>query len=150
MKKLFSAALLLFVTLPLWSQGQVVRHDKAVFVTPKNEFMDSVRTEISKFLAAPENPRKQLQLDFAGLAHPTSAEEFKKYWHNKPLSQAMTGTCWCFSTTSFFESEIYRQTKREIKLSESTLYTGNTWRKPSALLSNGAIRPLAKDPKPTL
>jgi len=29
--------------------------------------------------------------------------------------------CWCFSTTSFFESEIYRLTRREIKLSE--LYT---------------------------
>jgi bleomycin hydrolase len=29
--------------------------------------------------------------------------------------------CWCFSTTSFLESEIYRLTKREVKLSE--LYT---------------------------
>jgi bleomycin hydrolase len=29
--------------------------------------------------------------------------------------------CWCFSATSYFESEIYRLTKRELKLSE--LYT---------------------------
>jgi len=26
--------------------------------------------------------------------------------------------CWCFSTTSFLESEIYRLTQRKIKLSE--------------------------------
>jgi bleomycin hydrolase len=29
--------------------------------------------------------------------------------------------CWCFATTSYFESEIYRLSKRQIKLSE--LYT---------------------------
>lgn len=121
MKRLSSVLMVVLVSLPAWTQGQVSRHDKAVFVTPKNEFMDSVRKEASKFLATPEKPKKQLQLDFTGLAHPTSTDEFKKYWHNKPVSQAISGMCWCFSTTSYFESEIYRQTKREIKLSE--LYT---------------------------
>jgi bleomycin hydrolase len=38
-----------------------------------------------------------------------------------PVSQGETGTCWCFSTTSFYESEIYRLTKQNIRLSE--LYT---------------------------
>ena len=28
-----------------------------------------------------------------------------KQWHNAPISQGNTGTCWCFSTTSFLESE---------------------------------------------
>jgi bleomycin hydrolase len=121
MKKLSFALLALLVALPAWMQGQVSRRDKAVFVTPKNEFMDSVRREASKFIAKPENPRKQLQLEFTGLSRPTSTDDFKKYWHNKPVSQAISGMCWCFSATSFFESEIYRQTKREIKLSE--LYT---------------------------
>jgi bleomycin hydrolase len=109
------------IALPMCMQGQVSRHDKAVFVTPKNEFIDSVRKEAAKFIAKPENPRKQLQLDFTGIARPASVDDFKKYWHNKPVSQALSGMCWCFSATSFFESEIYRLTKREIKLSE--LYT---------------------------
>ena len=43
---------------------------------------------------------------------------YKSQWHNKTLSQGNTGTCWDFSTTSFFESEIYRLTKQEVKLSE--------------------------------
>ena len=35
-----------------------------------------------------------------------------------PISQGNTGTCWCFSTTSFYESEIYRMTGKNINLSE--------------------------------
>ena len=121
MKKLFSLLVAMLVTVPVCTQGQVSRHDKAVFVTPKNEFIDSVRKEAAKFIAKPVSPRKQLQLDFTGIVRPASSDDFKKYWHNKPVSQALSGMCWCFSTTSFFESEIYRLTKREIKLSE--LYT---------------------------
>ena len=111
----------MLVALTVCMQGQVSRHDKAVFVTPKNEFMDSVRKEAAKIIAKPVSPRKQLQLDFTGIGRPVSIDDFKKCWHNKPVSQALSGMCWCFSATSFFESEIYRLTKREIKLSE--LYT---------------------------
>ncbi|OPX32388.1 peptidase C1 [candidate division KSB1 bacterium 4484_188] len=60
-------------------------------------------------------------MDFDGIELPTSTSQFKQYWHNPPISQGLTGTCWCFSTTSFFESEIYRLTKQKVKLSE--LYT---------------------------
>ena len=35
-----------------------------------------------------------------------------------PISQGNTGTCWCFSTTSFYESEIKRITGKNINLSE--------------------------------
>ena len=36
-------------------------------------------------------------------------------------SQGMTGTCWSFATSSFFESEIYRNTGKNIDISE--MYT---------------------------
>src|SRR5262245_5452086 len=36
-------------------------------------------------------------------------------------NQAMTGTCWCFATTSLVESEEIRKEKQEIDLSE--MYT---------------------------
>lgn len=42
-------------------------------------------------------------------------------WAQPTLSQGNTGTCWCFSTTSFYESEVYRLNKKEVKISE--LYT---------------------------
>jgi bleomycin hydrolase len=101
--------------------AQVERRDRAVFVTPRNEFLDSIKAESGRFNAKPQEPRKQFQLDFSGIARPSSVGEFTQYWHSKPISQGLTGMCWCFSATSFFESEIYQLTKREIKLSE--LYT---------------------------
>lgn len=36
-------------------------------------------------------------------------------------NQAMTGTCWCFSTTSLLESDVIKKTNREVDLSE--MYT---------------------------
>jgi bleomycin hydrolase len=42
----------------------------------------------------------------------------KEYWRTPVLSQGGTGTCWSFSTTSFFESEINRLYDAEIDLSE--------------------------------
>jgi len=46
---------------------------------------------------------------------------YKYQWHNNSLSQGNAGTCWCYSTTSFFESEVYRLSGKKIKLSE--IYT---------------------------
>ena len=121
MTRFVSLILMLALILTGSLTAQVARHDKAVFVEPKNEFIDSVKKEAAQFLARPQPVKKQMQLDFSGLYKPASVDEFKKVWHTKPVSQALSGMCWCFSATSYFESEIYRLTKREIKLSE--LYT---------------------------
>ncbi len=100
-----------------------VRRDKAVFVEYKNEFLDSIKAEANRFLEKqkPKEPRKVLKMDFSQVKHPTSVDQFKKYWHNPPISQGLSGMCWCFSTTSFLESDIYRIHKKKVKLSE--LYT---------------------------
>lgn len=52
---------------------------------------------------------------------PESIDEFNYQWHNEPVSQGWTGTCWSYSATSFLESEIKRIHDKEIKLSE--MYT---------------------------
>jgi bleomycin hydrolase len=57
--------------------------------------------------------------DLAGLTVPNKTEFYNnKQWHNAPISQGNTGTCWCFSTTSFLESEAYRLNKIQVKVSE--------------------------------
>jgi bleomycin hydrolase len=103
------------------SFGQNTPRDHGIFIEPKNEFMDSVKKEAERFKKKEEKPAKTFKLDFSTIQHPNSPDEFTKYWHTPPVSQALTSTCWCFSTTSFFESEVYRLNKREIKLSE--MYT---------------------------
>ncbi len=65
--------------------------------------------------------RESLSLDFSGIEKPSSPDEFDTPFHFPPLRQYRTGTCWCFATTSFLESELKRLGKEEIKLSE--MYT---------------------------
>ncbi len=62
--------------------------------------------------------RSYLSADFSGISRPTSLDEFTIGFHNPPIRQFQTGTCWCFATTSLLESELKRLGKREIKLSE--------------------------------
>ncbi|RQV95808.1 MAG: peptidase C1 [Calditrichaeota bacterium] len=57
-------------------------------------------------------------MDVEGMDLPASKDQFTFQWHNDPISQGYTGTCWSFCTTSFFESEIYRLTGKKVKLSE--------------------------------
>jgi bleomycin hydrolase len=116
----FRVVLCLFAAASLLC-AQGVRSDRAVFDTTKNEFLEKIRAESRAFGKKEGAPARGLRMDFTGISAPASPAEFTQYWHTPPLSQGLTGMCWCFSATSYFESEIYRLTKREIKLSE--LYT---------------------------
>jgi len=85
----------------------------------KNTILKSIKEFNEKDKIIKSN--KSFNLDFTGKDIPNSVGLYKKNWYNKPISQGNAGTCWCYSTTSFFESEIYRQTKQKVKLSE--IYT---------------------------
>ncbi len=93
--------------------------DKAVFIEPKPGFYQEMMKEINEFNAKDTKERKSFKLDFSSYRNlPKSLDEFKYYWFNEPISQGQTGTCWSFSTTSFYESEVYRLHKIKVKLSE--------------------------------
>jgi len=63
---------------------------------------------------------KYFQMDQEGLDLPNKVVDYKDhtYWHNPPISQGNTGTCWCFSTTSFYESEVHRLFDKDVRISE--------------------------------
>ncbi len=66
--------------------------------------------------AAPEEVR--LTMDQSGYDLPRQVDLYTREWANPVLSQGNTGTCWDFSTLSFYESEIFRMTGKKVKLSE--------------------------------
>ncbi len=104
------------------SFSQVTQRDSAIIIQPKNEFFDSVLTSLQAFYHRNDTTvRKAISLDFSKYDAPKSIGDFTRYWANPSISQGNTGTCWCFSTTSFLESEVYRLTHREMKFSE--MYT---------------------------
>ncbi len=87
-----------------------------MFIQPKNEFFDSVLTSLNKLYKRGDTVvHKTVSMDFSRYDAPKAVDEFTQYWHNPPISQGNTGKCWCFSTTSFLKSEVYRLTKRRLK-----------------------------------
>lgn len=70
---------------------------------------------------APTGPRLTFAIDLDADKLPTNPADYEQQWHNSPVSQGNTNTCWCYSTTSFYESEVKRISDKEVKLSE--MYT---------------------------
>jgi len=116
MKHFFAIALFLFLPL-LSTAGAQDGRDRAVFAEKPDIKKDSIEAALLKSESM-TTAKKVLQVDFSNIPAPASVGEFKSLWHQPPLLQGLSGMCWCFSTTSMLESEIYRLTKRQIKLSE--------------------------------
>ncbi len=94
--------------------------DKAALIDYENGFYKQIKTSLSEDASKKSNKRKAFKMDMSKVNAP-AFEDFKTSWCQKPISQGRTGTCWCFSTTSFYESEVFRLTQKEVDLSE--LYT---------------------------
>ena len=95
--------------------------DKGGFIPYDNAFYGEIKKGIRDYETQDRNSPRTFKMDYTGKDIPKSVDEFKTVWCNDPLSQGRTGTCWCFASSSFFESEIHRITGKEVKLSE--LYT---------------------------
>ncbi len=118
MKKISLIILLPFL-LTTFLFAQTTQPDKSVFKErQKGYYFTDILKGIKEFEKPKKASHKLFQVDLSDYALPKSVDEFKSYWHNPPVSQGNTGTCWDFSTTSFFESEVYRLTGKKVKLSE--------------------------------
>jgi bleomycin hydrolase len=76
--------------------------------------------EVDKRLEEKE-PYIRFNMDQSGLDLPNDRSLYKTVWCQPTESQGNSGTCWCFSTTSFYESEVYRQHGKKVEISE--IYT---------------------------
>ena len=97
------------------------KQDKSIYLDYKNEFMQKIDSSIKSFDKKAEKKKLKFLADPSQVNAPKSIDEFTKVWYNEPLSQGSTGTCWSFASTSFLESETFRQFGKKIKFSE--LYT---------------------------
>ena len=78
-----------------------------------------ILAQVKETKKAREDAKLELRFDTSGIEKPAGPEAFAtQAWHFPPTPQYLTGTCWSFSATSFIESEIHRQSGKEIKLSE--------------------------------
>ncbi len=92
-----------------------------MIVPPKGGFYEDVIMKDVKRVndsLSPVAPKLKFVMDHTGLNLPNKVSLYKQYWANPPISQGAAGTCWDFCTTSFYESEVFRLTRKKVKLSE--------------------------------
>lgn len=108
----------------LISSLQLTAQDKGVFEQSKNGYYQTeIMPGIEKYEneKSKENLKKDFKVQIDASKYPTDPSAYTTIWKNNVISQGNTGTCWCFSTTSFYESEVKRLSGKEVKLSE--MYT---------------------------
>jgi bleomycin hydrolase len=101
--------------------GIYAQEDTSVYKPSKNEFYRNIETSIQNFYQKPAKVNYAFKVNVEGKDLPRDMSKYTKVWANPTLSQGNSGTCWCFCTTSFYESEIYRLSGKKVKLSE--MYT---------------------------
>lgn len=100
------------------------KKDKSIFKEYKpGYYQNSILKDINAINAKieKEENEKLFFMDHSNLDLPIKKNLYKIEWANPSLSQGNTGSCWCFSTTSMYESEVKRLTGKEVKFSE--MYT---------------------------
>ncbi len=101
--------------------------DRVIFIDSEPGFYQNTilkeDCDIKEKLSISE-PGKRIAVDLSGRNIPNKVNLYRnQQWHNPPVSQGNTGTCWCYSTTSLLESEVYRLHNMKVKLSEAfTVY----------------------------
>lgn len=111
--------LFLLFALNLSAQNQDVAKIE-VLPAGKGFYYETILKDISHVhdSIAADEPATRFTMDQSGKKLPNKVDLYKRQWANPVISQGNTGTCWDFSTLSFYETEIYRMTGKKVKLSE--------------------------------
>lgn len=115
--KFFTILFSLFILLV--SAQDKTTSDKLIYKESKDGFyQNTILKGINDFAIEANNPKQYLSIDFSDKNYPVNIDDYTQLWHTAPHSQGRTGTCWCFGSTSFVESEVKRITGKEVELSE--------------------------------
>ncbi|HEY5122102.1 MAG TPA: C1 family peptidase, partial [Ignavibacteria bacterium] len=115
---MYKSLLLIVASISVFSlQAQ----DKAIFKASQPGFYQNVIMKDVRNVEESSKPSKQVMrftADLKGLDVPNKFDLYKSQWHNAPVSQGNSSTCWAFSTISYYESEVFRLTNQKVRLSE--------------------------------
>ena len=97
------------------SKGKIITEDKG-----KGFYIESIMKDVTAVeeKQAEKEPYKRFVMDQSGMDLPNNPALFKTAWSNPTQSQGNAGTCWSFSTTSFYESEVLRLQNKKVEISE--------------------------------
>jgi len=81
------------------SKGKIVTEEKG-----KGFYTESILKDVTAVeeKLAEKEPYKRFVMDQSGMDLPNNIALYKTAWSNPTKSQGNAGTCWSFSTTSFY------------------------------------------------
>ncbi len=123
MKKYTLTILAAVFCLSVMAQKNVSKGKIEVYEKGKGYYYESILKDVNAVNESLEEhePFKRFIMDQEGMDLPNDRSLYKTYWSQPTESQGNGGTCWSFSTTSFYESEVYRQHGKKVEISE--IYT---------------------------
>ncbi|MBN1116901.1 MAG: hypothetical protein JXA77_06845 [Bacteroidales bacterium] len=125
MKRNLNFILTLTMSLSVLAQNNQDKGKIEVFERGKGYYYESILKDVNAVNDAIENEDKQpyirFNMDQSGLDLPNDNSLYKSVWTQATESQGNAGTCWAFSTTAFYESEVYRLQNKKVEISE--IYT---------------------------
>lgn len=92
------------------------RRDKAILTDDTDQVARKLAAQVPDGPPVPLRERV-LKAEPGGLEVPRGPSAFLQAWHQSPVCQGLTGQCWAFAMTSFLESEVHHQSRREVELS---------------------------------
>jgi bleomycin hydrolase len=116
MNRILTMAAVLFTTTAF---AQSTSSNKGAMKPYSNPYFKQIKQKLGDFNTKSETAEKRFVMDYTNVDIPKSMDEFKTVYNTPAISQGATNTCWCFSTLSFYETEINRISKQEIRLSQS-------------------------------
>ena len=120
MKRVFLTAITMAI-LVFGLQAQNVSKGKIITETKgKGFYYESILKDVTAVeeKLTEKEPYKRFVMDQSGMDLPNNPALYKSVWSNPTQSQGNTSTCWSFSTTSFYESEVWRQQGKKVEISE--------------------------------
>jgi len=123
MKRTIIGLIVMLMSMTAMAQNNVSKGKIEVVERGKGYYYESILKDINAVDEQLEEkePYKRFVMDQSGMDLPNDKTLYTTEWCQPTISQGNGGTCWCFSTSSFYESEIYRTTGKQVKLSE--MYT---------------------------
>jgi len=113
-----SLTLFLFANAQNTDKGKIEVQEKG-----KGFYYETILKDVSAVNTAQtkKEPYKRFVMDQAGMKLPNKVSLYTRQWAQTVESQGNAGDCWCFSTMSFLETEVWRLQKKHVAISE--IYT---------------------------
>jgi bleomycin hydrolase len=97
------------------SKGKVILDEKG-----KGFYYESILKDVNAVeeMLTEKEPFIKFVMDQSAMDLPNNPALYKSVWSNPTESQGNAGTCWSFSTTAFYETEVWRQQGIKVEISE--------------------------------